>query len=190
MQFSGLKRTAEPAAEPLTLAEAKEFLRVDHDDEDTFITTLIQAARESAENYTGRALIDQSWTMTAKSIPSTGLKLLPSPIGSITSFDYLDADDQATYNAWTDYHVDLFADPARVFLTDTPSDLSSRPQAWRIVFQAGYGATSADVPESIIHGIKLILGFIYNYRTHNSDGFPEIPPAAMWILNPYRVLET
>ncbi|MEQ1619683.1 MAG: head-tail connector protein, partial [Terricaulis sp.] len=46
-----------PASEPITLAEAKLFLRIDQTAEDPLITTLIAAAREAVEVACGRALI-------------------------------------------------------------------------------------------------------------------------------------
>ena len=39
------------ASEPITLTEAKNFLRVDGTDDDTLITALISAAREMCESY-------------------------------------------------------------------------------------------------------------------------------------------
>jgi uncharacterized phage protein (predicted DNA packaging) len=39
--------------EPLTLSEAKIHLRVDGEDEDALISSLITASREVVENYTG-----------------------------------------------------------------------------------------------------------------------------------------
>lgn len=46
---------AAPAIEPITLAEAKLFLRIEHDDEDTAIAALIAAARQHVEMATRRA---------------------------------------------------------------------------------------------------------------------------------------
>jgi uncharacterized phiE125 gp8 family phage protein len=46
-----------PAIEPISLAETKTFLRVEHDDEDQLITALIAGARSHIEAQTQTALI-------------------------------------------------------------------------------------------------------------------------------------
>ena len=46
-----------PGAEPLTLAETKAWLRVDHDAEDALIADLIASARGLVEDYLQRCLI-------------------------------------------------------------------------------------------------------------------------------------
>jgi hypothetical protein len=51
-----------PATEPLTLQEAKAWLKVDHDAEDTLIQLLIATARERCESVTGLSLMIQQWT--------------------------------------------------------------------------------------------------------------------------------
>ena len=45
--------------DPITLAEAKNHLRVMHDDEDAYIETLITAARQYAENYQNRVYVEK-----------------------------------------------------------------------------------------------------------------------------------
>ena len=45
------------ASEPITLEEAKNFLRVDGSDDDALIGALISAAREMCEQYTRRILV-------------------------------------------------------------------------------------------------------------------------------------
>ena len=53
-----LFRTVEPAAEPVTLADAKAHLRISHDSEDALLQGLIRAAREDLERAAGIALIN------------------------------------------------------------------------------------------------------------------------------------
>lgn len=67
MQFC-LERVTDPDIEPVTLAEMKLHLRAYGSDtsEDALISSLITSAREWVEQYTGRALIDQSWRLTRR----------------------------------------------------------------------------------------------------------------------------
>lgn len=50
-----------PANEPLTIEEAKAWLKVDHDTEDTLIQLLMVTARERCEAVTGLSLMIQQW---------------------------------------------------------------------------------------------------------------------------------
>ena len=58
-----------PAAEPLTLAEAKLHLRVDDTADDALIGALITAARQHAEHDTRRALVTQTWKLALDASP-------------------------------------------------------------------------------------------------------------------------
>jgi hypothetical protein len=60
-----------PAAEPITLAYAKNYLRLDptFSADDEHITNLIQAAREHAERITCRALARRTFRMVLDSMP-------------------------------------------------------------------------------------------------------------------------
>jgi hypothetical protein len=70
----------EPSVEPLSLADAKTFMRVDFDDEDTLIAQLIVDARREAEKIQKRALSTQTIQATIEPDPMpTGS--LSGPVG-------------------------------------------------------------------------------------------------------------
>src|SRR5690242_12984812 len=65
------KQIALPATEPVSLAQAKSFLRLppSYIDEDSTITGLIQSAREDGERLSGRCLAQRQFTQTLDSFP-------------------------------------------------------------------------------------------------------------------------
>jgi uncharacterized phiE125 gp8 family phage protein len=72
----GLVCMVPPSLEPVTLAEAKAFLRIEDSTEDQVVTDLITAARQYVENRTGRALITQTWQLTDDGFPSLWWKTI------------------------------------------------------------------------------------------------------------------
>lgn len=56
-----LRLVTPPAAEPVTLAEAKEHLRVEDSRDDAYITTLVIACRQYLEQVCWRGLLTQTW---------------------------------------------------------------------------------------------------------------------------------
>jgi hypothetical protein len=57
------------AAQPITLTEAKNYLRVSVDDDDVLITTLIEAATEAAELFTNRSFCIKGFRQSLDSFP-------------------------------------------------------------------------------------------------------------------------
>lgn len=64
-----LRQLVAPASEPLTLQEAKLYLRVETPEEDDLLLGLISAARFDAENRTNRALVTQKWELVLDGFP-------------------------------------------------------------------------------------------------------------------------
>lgn len=60
-----------PIVEPLTLAQAKQQLRLDSGftDDDSLIAGLLTAVREVAEKYTRRAFFNQTWVLSLDAFP-------------------------------------------------------------------------------------------------------------------------
>ena len=139
-----------PSAEPITTAEAKLFLRVDHATQDDLIDDLIAAARQQVEVDTGRSLITTTWDMTVDAFPADRAITLPRlPLISVTSVTSYDADDTAATFSSSDYRVD--SAQGRIALDDDaawPTDLR-RQSAVVVRFVAGYGSSGADVPQPL-----------------------------------------
>lgn len=130
--------------EPVSLAELKEYLRVDLDDtsQDNIITTLGMAARSWAEVFIKRRCVLQTWRLLMDFFPGyidqklAGQKVsspfvsgsnavlvgiryaiaLPEPpVRRIVVFQYLNANGESTVmDPATDYVQDLESNPARL----------------------------------------------------------------------------
>jgi uncharacterized phiE125 gp8 family phage protein len=131
-----LQLNSPPAAEPVTLDQAKAWLRVESGgDEDALIAALIAAARARAEWHTGRAFVTQVWTLWLDRVEACIAIPLP-PLQMVESVTLYKHDDSALVLNDGDYIVD--AAGSRVLLQMPPPGL--RPiNAAAIAFTAGYG---------------------------------------------------
>lgn len=106
-----------PSVEPITLAEAKEYARVDSDDssQDNVLEIFIQTAREYAENLTARAFVQRTLELALPGFPCEGVIDVPRPpLQSVTSITYIDqAGEQQTLDPAL-YQVDTRRAPGRV----------------------------------------------------------------------------
>lgn len=85
-----------PTVEPLSLAEAKAFLRIEHNDDDDVIGALIASARIHVEAQTRRALITQHWRLVLDAWPADGrLKVLPAPLAALDAVRVYDDNGSA-----------------------------------------------------------------------------------------------
>jgi uncharacterized phiE125 gp8 family phage protein len=177
-----------PAAEPVTLDQAKAHLRVDTTDDDALITTLISSARARAEWHTGRAFVTQSWTLWLDAWPCSGVVEIPlPPLQSVSSVTAYALNDSATVLDAATYQVDSAASPARLALKpDASPPVALRAlNAIAITFIAGYGDAS-DVPAPVQQAILMIVAALY---AHRGDEAAETPQEALALLAPYRVVK-
>ena len=73
-----------PELEPVTLADARSFLRIDTSADDEILQKLLTTAREMVETRTGLALITQSWQLKIARWPRSGrLALYRFPVQMI-----------------------------------------------------------------------------------------------------------
>lgn len=184
----GLKLITAPATEPLTLAEAKLHLRVDASDEDSYITALIQAAREFAEHITERAFVTQTWELALDAFPAAELKLPKPPLASIVSIKYDDTAGTEQTIGSSFYVADLYSTPGWVLPAYATSWPATRDQAnaVRVRYSCGYGAAAA-VPQGIKNWILLRVGSLYAIREEMVPGRALQPAFVDRLLDAYRV---
>lgn len=166
MDFA-LKIDTPPAVEPVTLAETKLHLRVDDAREDELINSYIRAARISAEHYTNRAFLIQTWSLYLDRFPPNRVIELPKPpLESINSIKYYDSQgDEQTFSD-DDYYVDEKPLLGRIVLKSDkswPVVETGRPSAVRVQYIAGFG-NSDQVDDTIKTAIKQLVSHWFDNR--------------------------
>jgi uncharacterized phiE125 gp8 family phage protein len=187
-----LQLVTPPAEEPVSLIEAKLHLRVDFDEDDTLIASLISAARQAAETLTGRQFVNARWKLVLDGFPPCAIALAKCPVQSVVAINYLDMNSSVQTMPASTYTVDTACEPARITPVFGQVWPPSLPQigAVSVTFDAGYGAAS-DVPEGIKSWIKLRLGSLYTHREEMavlSRGRIDPLPFVQGLLDPYRVV--
>lgn len=187
-----LKLVIGPATEPITTAEAKTHLKVSGSTEDTYIDSIISAARTSVERYLGRALITQTWKAYFDDWDDK-MNLGLAPVASITSVKYYDETASLTVLTSTLYYEDLISEPARIvrkYDSVYPELETQRPNGIVVEFVAGYGAAS-DVPGDIKHAIKLLVADYYDNKGEVVVGTiaVRIPGHIKNLLHSYRLYD-
>lgn len=192
-----------PTVEPVTLAEAKTHARVDTSDDDTYISNLIQIARQYVEQITNRALITQTWDWYLDGFPFSSYDALivpKPPLQSVTHIKYTDSID-GTLQTWSSASYDVDTDSRQgriypVYQGDWPTDVRDHPKAVIIRFVAGYadsGASPIDladnVPVEIKQAILLLVGHLYENREATSQNLniTDVPMGFDALLASHRI---
>lgn len=183
-----------PAAEPLSTAEAKAFLRVDVSDDDTLITALVKAAREIIESWTGRAFISQTWDLYLDRFPWC-IELRKAPVTAVTSIQYVDPAGTLQTLSPALYQVDLKSTPARIIPVYGQMWPVTRTQlnAVTVRFVAGSAdandlASAAQGP-SMLQALRYLVKHFYDNRDTVVTGtiVTEVPKTLEWLVLPLKI---
>ena len=166
----------------VSLADMKEFLRVDHSDEDTTISAILASAAIAVQDYTGRVLINTTYTLNLDSFYNVEL---PGGINSVTGVTYYDTTKTSVTLPTTKYYYDALREPARISFIDPPSTYVEMYNSVTIV-----GAIGEQAIPTLKHAIKMLAAHYYENRRAVIVGVKasKIPFGIEAILNPYRII--
>lgn len=200
MMEGRLVRVTAATALPFTLADAKEHLKVEHDDDDARIAGLIAAALESLQpptGWLGRSLCEQTLRLDLPGWPWARRCLPAGPVLAINSVKYFDVNNiEQTLDSSL-----YFQDGDELLLTSAFSGqgLYCRPGAVRIEYRAGYATELvgededdveeiAQLPAPIVQAIKKLVWDWYEApgAAQASPGAP-LPYGVEHLLSPFRL---
>src|SRR5215213_5238149 len=153
-----LEPLAAVAVEPVSLAQAKLWLRVDHDAEDDLIAALVSAARDYVEAQTGLALAPQTWCLAVRPT-ELPVEMPRPPFGSLLSAEAL-LDDGTTRAVPLGDLLAVGVEPALVALRQGAT-LPSSTIELRLEYAC---ALPAGVPPRAIQVMKLLIAHWYEHR--------------------------
>lgn len=178
-----------PASEPVSLAEAKLFLRIDHASEDDLIAALIGAAREAVEAGCGRALITRRvresldiWRRDAVGGAVLGL----GPVSDVIAVRLLADNGSQSVIGPDRYRLEGHRDrPRLVFASGVPATLRTAGGI-EIEYDAGFTDDAAELPLALRIATLQIVAALHEARG-GDGGLPETARALMRPFAPARL---
>lgn len=185
------KVTVPPAVLPVSLATAKQYLKITSSAEDDLITLFIGAATGVAERFTRRDFITREYetfrdffsnllsegyytfgdnpALGASVINdrgNVGFELRRSPLQSVESIEYLLKDVLTTVAASTYYNTieTDYSEVLTVVDASWPDDADRRLQSIVITFKTGLGDDDTEMPSWVTEGILQHVANMFRNR--------------------------
>lgn len=178
-----------PASLPVTLAQMKQHLRIDHDADDTYLTELADAATRHVEATSGHALIDRTLRqyVDQSDVNNRCVQISAWPVRAIvavTAYDRLG--DPLLLDA-ADSSLKLQGGKACIFF-DAGVSAIDMTNGLEVDFLAGHGESGIDVPANIIRAILVLIAHWYEFRGVMTAGDASglIPQGLDRLLAPVR----
>jgi uncharacterized phiE125 gp8 family phage protein len=182
--------TSGPAAEPVTVSEAKAHLRIDTSSEDVLISSLILTSRLHVEAALGLALINQTWMLVLDDWPADGHVEIPiAPLQAVSAVRVKNAAGATSLVPATSYLVDIASKPPRLVWNNTSPITPGRTVGGiEIDLSVGFGASAASVPAPLKHAVLMLTAHWYEHRDPVEIGSTaaRIPDAVTDLIQPFR----
>lgn len=177
-----------PASEPVTLAQARAFLKLDDTSEDELLGSLITAARLMVEAASGRILIDQSWRLVFDRWPADGAIRLPlSPVSAISAARVYDVLGVAQPVAEGSLVLDAACDPPVMRTVGELPEIGRQRGAIEIDLVAGFGQQPDGVPAPLRQAVLRLAARWFEQRGDVASRDAEaLPKDIALLIAPYR----
>lgn len=178
-----------PALEPLSLAEAKDWLRLESAEDDDLLRALIVSARLALEAFTRRFFVTQGWRATLDAWPrgprDATLALPFAPFRGVSAIRIYDAARASQTMAPDAYRAAPAADGGRIAFTAQPRQPGVATDGIEIDFTVGYGDRARDTPEPLRRATAMLVAHWHENRGDAPNG-DALPPQALALARPYR----
>ena len=177
--FTGysVELTTYGVTEPVTLAEAKEYARIDGSSEDSLITSLITMARTHCESYIGKCIVLKTVTIDSFTFPYQ-FQMPYGPLTNILNISKCVTIDQNGVETPLNYQVNAGLFPKLFILGGAQS------YKFKLIYTAGF----TTVPEDIKLAIKMLVNTLYERREDVIVGtiVADFPLGVKALLMPYK----
>jgi uncharacterized phiE125 gp8 family phage protein len=171
----------------ITLAEAKQHLRITNTDHDTRLNALILSVTKWIENYTRRTITEvEAFEEVFDGFPDV-IVLSKVPVQEVNSIVYLDGNDAEQTLASSAYVVDgreLKTEISPAYATVWPTT-TAKPQSVTVTYKIGY-AESPGAPADLKQAALILLGHL-DRNTGDDEKSIEMPSAVRALLGHYIV---
>jgi uncharacterized phiE125 gp8 family phage protein len=166
--------TVEPVSEPITLAQAKNYLKVDFDDDNDLITSLIASARVRLEKYAGVAM--SARTLQVVAYVDEFIELPYAPLNNITKVEYWDNGSWVEMSVG-DYYI-LGTTYKKIYM------VANNRMEYRFTYTCGY----TTIPQPMITALYKLIADLYDYRESSvEDSKPNSNiTSAYELIKPYK----
>ena len=180
----------------VSLAEAKEHLRVGHTDDDTYITRLTQAAQLVCESLCGTDFTPMTYYLTCDTWEQTIEIPEVSPVRSIDHIKYYDTATPSVQQTWSaaDYYLDNGSQRSRITLVDGAGypQLRSGTGSIEVKFitKASWNLVSTTALSAVaVQAILITIADMYENRQSVIVGriASSIPKTAEYLLNTMKI---
>ena len=178
-----------PTEEPVSIAQARQWLKIDTSDEDDLIGGLITSARLMIEATTRRMLMTQSWRLLLDQWPRGIVYQLPlAPVLSVNGVRLIDALGNPHPLPELLYWLQASSEKPRLIFNTAPPSPERAAGGIEIDVTVGYGPRRDDVPAPLRQAICMLTAAWFEDRGDTlSDASREpLPPRVAALVMPYR----